>query len=64
MWMMDRFLVTLLEGGDIMCIHMSHVHLQYMVINVQDGVGGGGFGTSKNLESLENLNVFKGGREH
>ena len=41
MWLMCSFLVTFLEGGGTVCMHMSHVQLPYMVINVKDGGGGG-----------------------
>ena len=42
--------------GRAVCIHVSHVQLMYTVINMQGA--GGGFRTSENSESLENLNFF------
>ena len=42
MWLTDGFLVTFFgRWRGAVHIHVSHVQLLYMVINVQDGSGGG-----------------------
>ena len=41
------------------CIHVSHVQLPYMVINVHSNMQGGGRGTNRTLENSEISKIFK-----
>ena len=60
MWLTDGFSVTFFgRWWGAVRIHVSHLQLPYMVINMHSNMQGGGGGPNQTLENSEIWKIFK-----